>query len=872
MKLHTLKLVENNGHPFQLNRFSHEGEKNGMHASSSFWKDEEKVKAYREKMSELKKNSPNPMHNPEHLKKFKESRKGLKYERSCNIEDSMTKRSRGLVLEALAQVINETGSCTEAEWETKKQTLIKQYRVSIEKINKLFGSFSNALAELSKTNHEIISIEPAGHADVYDMTVPDVHNFVICENDKIGSSGAVAHNSYRRGANMMMMGTDHPDIIKFLFAKQNPSQFTNYNISIKVSDEFMETLKTTPDKPVCVKNPRTGASYYIPKDVVSRCEAAVVESINNQARFNALDTSYSVKNLHLVDESESWDSYITHGELFDLIVKHAWTTGEPGLFFIDKVNAVNPTSHIGKIQATNPCGEQPLLPWESCNLGSLNLAYYVKENYLLAAIKSGDPEFEYEPLSQRVDWKQLETDIYTAVRFLDNVIAANQYPLQQIHDICHANRKIGLGVMGFADALFKLGIPYNSKTALSAAKRFMKFVNEKAIQASIELAKLRGTFPNYKGSRWEEKGLAVRNADITTCAPTGTISIIADCSCGIEPIFNLVFVRNVLNGKQLVEVNSYFKEVMEHVGLWTPENIDLIARTGTITSLSNIPEEIRKVFVSARDVSPEQHVKMQAAFQQHVTNGISKTINMPTEATEEDVRNVYMLAHALNCKGITVYRDGCRKGQPMALKKAEQTTSSESTHDLEPISVPPGAPAFRLTRETVFGSLHVNIVYDPETGKELEVFAQLGRGGEHVGATLEGMCRLTSMWLRSGGDIGTVVKQLVGIGSNVLTKSNKVTSLPNELALTLIDFCELKESVGISGLANSDTLKKHWESKKPKRKTVKKEEKSVQELKKCTDINTSSGTKAKCPTPGCNGSIIYQEGCSICLECKVSRC
>ncbi|HEY82240.1 MAG TPA: adenosylcobalamin-dependent ribonucleoside-diphosphate reductase [Dehalococcoidia bacterium] len=405
----------------------------------------------------------------------------------------------------------------------------------------------------------------------------------------------------RRGANMGILGAHHPDIVEFVLAKSDGTSLSNFNISVAVTDEFMELASQGRKWPLV--NPRTGRE---------------VQSINAR-------------------------------ELLDMIVDNAWRTGDPGLIFLDEINRHNPTPQLGYLEATNPCGELPLLPYESCNLGSINLARMVSDG--------------------EIDWQKLGRVVHLAVHFLDNVIEANVFPLPQIEEITRrGNRKIGLGVMGFADALLKMGIPYNSEAGLETAERIIKFISEEARQASAELAARRGVFPNFAGSIHDRpNGPRLRNATVLSIAPTGTISIIAGCSSGIEPLFALAFVRNVMEGTRLLEVNPTFEQVARERGFFSPELMEQVAKQGTLREIGGIPEDVRRVFVTDWDIAPEWHVRMQAVFQKYTDNSVSKTINLPPQATPEDIRRIYTLAHELKCKGITIYRYGSKKQQVLTL-------------------------------------------------------------------------------------------------------------------------------------------------------------------------------------------------------------
>ncbi len=448
------------------------------------------------------------------------------------------------------------------------------------------------------------------------------------------TTDAIQQGAFRRGANMGMMSVTHPDIIRFLHAKQDLKAFTNFNISVKITDAWMDALEKTPNALHTVENPRTGQKYLLPKNI----------DINN----------YSIQNLFPLtgnDSSklESTEKFHTVGDLWKMIITCAHKTGDPGVAFIDKINHDNPTPQLGAIEATNPCGEQPLLPYEACTLGSINLAKFINDK-------------------SEIDWPGLGETVKLSVRFLDNIIDACHYPVTQTAEIARANRKIGLGVMGFADCLFMLGIPYDSKQGVAIAESIMKFINEKARQASGELAEKRGCFPNWAGSIWEnERKLKVRNAAITCAAPTGTISIIADCSSGIEPLYSIVFLRQVLEGKKMLQVNSSFKKIAEKRGFYSNDIAQQTLKTGSIQKMASIPAEIRKIFKCAYDITPEWHIRMQAGFQKHCDAAVSKTINFTEKAKVTSVDKAYRLAYHLGCKGITIYRRKSRPDEPMTL-------------------------------------------------------------------------------------------------------------------------------------------------------------------------------------------------------------
>ncbi len=592
------------------------------------------------------------------------------------------------------------------------------------------------------------------------------------------ATDVIKQGGRRRGANMGILRVDHPDIMEFISCKEDTSELTNFNISVAVTDEFMERVKSNEDYELI--NPRTG-------EVAGKLNAA---------------------------------------EVFNKIVENAWKTGEPGVIFIDEINRHNPTPHVGEIESTNPCGEQPLLPYESCNLGSINLSRFVED---------GD-----------INWDKLGYVVRTAVRFLDDVIDMNKYPIPEIEEMTKANRKIGLGVMGFADMLIKLSIPYNSEKALEMAERVMSFIQEEAKKASIELGLERGSFPNFKGSVYDGQYEAMRNATVTTIAPTGTISIIAGCSSGIEPLFAISFIRNVLDkDDKLHETNPYFEEIAREMGFYSEELMNKIAENnGSVQGLEEVPEEVQRIFVTALDISPEWHVRMQAAFQKYVDNATSKTINLPEHATVEDVKNAYLLAYELKCKGITVYRYGSRPEQVI-------TTGEEKERDA--IAPRPRPAVVRgVTRKIATGCGNLYVTMNEDEHGLFEVFARLGKAGGCADAQLEAVGRLVSLCLRSGVKPTEIVKQLKAIRcpNPLLARGGPVLSCPDAIAKALEDHIKGRE---VLQPARLDLFEG-------------KEGKKYEEKVKYTE---------KAPVgvcPDCGSPLVYEEGCRICKQCGYSTC
>jgi len=719
------------------------------------------------------------------------------------------------------------------------------------------------------------------------------------------ATNAIQQGAFRRGANMGMMNIHHPDILKFLNAKQDLTQFTNYNISVKVTDEWMEEFLENEDSPHIVRNPRTGQEYLMPRDLkVWEYDVRSLVPIKRGPNGELRVTGRPGEAEEVIARGSACSQPVyTRKDIWNIIVENAHRTGEPGVVFIDRINEHNPTPHLGRIEATNPCGEQPLLPYEACNLGSVNLARFVTE---------GEGH-------GHVDWDALRATVHHATRFLDNVIDANNYPLPEIEAMCKGNRKVGLGVMGFADALYKLGVAYNSDEGVAWGERFMKFINDESHNYSEQLAMERGCFPNWPGSIWDTRfHRPMRNAAVTTVAPTGTISIMADCSGGIEPMFSLAFFRNVLKGQDdasrpMVQVNTIFERVARERGFLSEGLMDRIARDGTLADIDAIPDDVRRVFVCAHDISPDWHVRMQAAFQRHCDSSISKTINFPHDATINEVDNIYRRAYELRCKGITVYRNGCREAQPMALKDKDQTPNApgqaagaaarpaHQRRDLVPQDIPEIISGLRLRQMTPFGNMHVKITVDPKTERELEVFAQLGKGGDIATSDLEAICRMISLWLRSGGSLNHVIRQLKDIGSSlqVPTREGKIMSLGDGLARSLQKYTRAKERFGLRSLLLGEYDLAELDRPGAPAKTngngnghgKSKGHEPVSEVRHATTAHAGPvlGTptlpasvgvsridrdrlafKVKCPE--CGEGLLFSEGCNKCPSCGWAQC
>jgi ribonucleoside-diphosphate reductase alpha chain len=589
---------------------------------------------------------------------------------------------------------------------------------------------------------------------------------------------AVKQGGTRRGANMAILRVDHPDIMDFITCKRDKRAITNFNISVGITEDFMKAVEE--DKEFDLVNPRT---------------------------------KKKTKSLRAK-------------EVYDLIVDMAWTNGEPGIVFLDRLNAGNPTPELGTIESTNPCGEQPLLPYESCNLGSINLSEMVVDG--------------------AIEYNKFRTAVNAAVHFLDNVIDMNNYPLERIKDMTRGNRKIGLGVMGFADMLIKLGIPYDSQEAVDMGEKVMAFLEAESKRMSVELAKERGAFPNFEKSIYKDN-TKIRNATTTTIAPTGTISIIGGCSSGIEPLFAVAFKRKVLDGDELIEVNPLFKERAEKEGFYTPELMERIAEQGTLAEVDGVPEHIKNLFVTAHDISPEWHIKMQAAFQKHTDNAVSKTVNFRHDATREDIDEVYKLATELGCKGVTVYRDASRDEQVLSTGATVKAIEDRAA-GLMPRARPAVTKGATMKLKTGCGTLYVTINED-EHGI-CEVFSQMGKSGGCAASQSEAVSRLISLALRSGVEVEPIIKQLKGIRcpAPLLGKGGLILSCPDAIGRALENYLQRMklEEMG-EPIPEATTLDKFVESPL-----------------KFTNVVGAC--------PDCGGPLIHEGGCNVCRSCGYSKC
>ncbi|MFH0777570.1 MAG: vitamin B12-dependent ribonucleotide reductase [Candidatus Eisenbacteria bacterium] len=630
-------------------------------------------------------------------------------------------------------------------------------------IHKSGGGTGFSFSRLRPRNDAVLSTRGISSGPVSFMAVFDA------------ATDAIKQGGTRRGANMGVLRVDHPDVLDFIVAKNRESCLNNFNLSVGVTERFMEAVEK--DEEYELINPRS----------------------NQPARR------------------------LKARKVFKLIVLMAWKNGEPGIVFLDRLNRDNPVGHLGQIESTNPCGEQPLLPYESCNLGSINLSH------MICAVNG-----HYE-----IDFDRLKTVIPTAARFLDNVIDVNKYPLRQIEEMTKNTRKIGLGVMGFADMLLKLGIPYDSEDAVETAEKVMSFIQTEGRKASVELAKRKGVFPRFKGSAYDSPGAPrVRNATVTTIAPTGTLSILADCSSGIEPLFAISYVKNVMDNTALPETNKLFEQVARERGFYSEELIREVAVKGSLKDIKEVPEDVKRVFVTAHDITPEWHVRMQAAFQKYTDNAVSKTINFGRDATVADVENAYMLAYRLQCKGVTIYRDGSRERQVLTVGREKAKLRGK----LVPRSRPLVTRGSTEKIGTGCGNLYVTVNED-EKGP-FEVFARLGKTGGCAASQTEAISRLASLALRSGQDMNSILKQLKGIRcpSPLWDNGSQVLSCPDAIGKAIERFLE-----------RSGSLPRDSESAASERGS-----------------ETATATPLACPD--CGGVLEPEGGCLVCRLCGFSRC
>ena len=623
---------------------------------------------------------------------------------------------------------------------------------------------------------------------------------------------AVKQGGTRRGANMGILRIDHPDILDFIKCKEADRDITNFNISVAITEEFMKKVER--------------------------------------------DEEYDL----IAPHTKKSDGQLKAREVFDMIIRRAWKNGEPGIVFIDRINKSNPTPKLGVIESTNPCGEQPLLPYESCNLGSINLSKMVTT----------------DTAAPQIDWEKLRRTTKLAVHFLDNVIDMNKFPLPQIETMTKANRKIGLGVMGFAEMLIKLSVAYNSEEAIELAEKIISFIQEESRRESHSLALRRGSFPNFSNSIYSD-GPSLRNATLTTIAPTGTLSILADTSSGIEPVFAISYYREVMDKTKLVEVNKLFEDIARERGFYSEELMQKIAEKGTLHDIDEVPEDVKRIFVTAHDITPIWHIRMQAAFQKYTDNAVSKTVNFPHNATPDDVREVYLLAYKMGCKGVTIYRDGSREEQVLYIARSKEKPSAEAHAENPEVAAAKieerserartsPRPRPEVTRGTTTkiltgcGNLYITINED-ENEMPFEVFTQMGKAGGCAASQLEAIGRLVSLALRCGLDTHSIIEQLNGIRcpNPSWEKGGRIFSCADAIAKVVERRLLNKKAQDVQVI-------------EPEVKTEAKGK--VLSEAKGTVLSETKGKLGNVVgvCPDCGGALQHVEGCMVCKACGYSKC
>lgn len=624
------------------------------------------------------------------------------------------------------------------------------------------------------------------------------------------ATDAVKQGGTRRGANMAILNVQHPQILDFISCKEDLSELNNFNISVAMTEDFMRAVKADEEYPLI--SPHT----HERKDMLKA------------------------------------------KEVFDKIVEMAHKNGEPGIIFLDRVNKFNPTPHIGEIEATNPCGEQPLLPNEACNLGSINLDLFYDE--------SKEDNF---------DWDGLKECVYNCVEFLDDVINVSNFPLPEIDEMVKSNRKIGLGIMGWADLLFQMKIAYSSTAAVDLAEKMMEFIDYSAKEKSVELAVKYGSFANYEGSVYSNNSLirennkldwsglkkdihekGIRNATVTTIAPTGTISMIADTSSGIEPQFSLVYVKYVMDGTKLIYANKHLKKALQDAGIYNDELMERISTEGSLAHIDDIPDSIKKIFVTSHDITPEWHIRMQAAFQKYTDNAVSKTINFKNNASKEDIKMAYELAYETGCKGVTVYRDGSRQFQVLNVgKKINEEKDKEPKNELKRTPRIRPVVTSGITQRIETGCGHMYVTINEDDRGPCEMFIQMGKVGGCASAQLESQARLISLAMRADVNIDSIITQLKGIRcpSPMWNRGKLVTSCSDAVATALKNFREL-------------AAKNH----KVKSCDCDVEDETISMKVQFENKGDADRTTSICPE--CGNTLFHEEGCLKCQACGWSKC
>ncbi len=729
------------------------------------------------------------------------------------------------------------------------------------------------------------------------------------KDDVIGSSGGkttgpvafmqayndvtsqIRQGGVRRGANMGILHITHPDILRFAIHKVDEFSLTNFNISVTVTEDFMEQVKRDEQF--------VGEEADISEIIAEIKEGHATRDLDLKLVMldKAINKLYDI--CRATQEGEGYElinprsgkvaGRLNAKKVFDVITRLAWQYGDPGMIIMDRINnsRANPTPQLGQIEATNPCGEQPLLPYDACTLGSINLGKFVKAG--------------------RMDWEGLGEAVTFGIRFLDDVLDMNEYPIEEISKMTRAIRRIGLGVMGFADALVQLGVGYNTEEGYEMGQKLMKFVQKTADDASQDLAKIKGVFPAFKGSIYDKPGeIRPRNAARTTIAPTGTISMLAGCSSGIEPYFALAYAKNTIEGKRLFESNQYFLEIAKERGCYSEELLEAIQdNRGSVQGLDEVPEDVQRVFVVAGDIVPADHVKMQAAFQKFTDNAISKTINFPNEATVEDVRNAYWLSYETGCKGITIYRDGSREKQILEVKKDksyyDQLSGKGYKEDEEgniiPVirkkPVPIEAQGMRLQKISDLGKVYTSVFYN-DGNEAVEVFVNIGKHGGYVSGAAEVTGRLASRALKYGAPLEEIASDLIGIscgtpyglGPNAILSAfdavgKALLEISSAKQLTLLDEDREEKIEPVhktNGVTNGQSATLQLNAFEPNKTegqiTISSKGKEGPGAAWTSPIRTVIPDKTFGACPDCGSPVAFEEGCQKCLNpsCGYSKC
>jgi len=659
----------------------------------------------------------------------------------------------------------------------------------------------------------------------------------------------IKQGGVRRGANMGMLSIDHPDVLRFAVAKLDEYSLTNFNISLAVTNTFMEQIEV--DKSF-VKD------ESIPEEVVEKIRIAEgnrdvdarlreieteTQKLYEWARAKEEGEGYALINPRNGEVAQKLNAY----KVFNLITRLAWQYGDPGLVFIDRMNesSSNPVPKLGKIEATNPCGEQPLLPYDACNLGSINLSRFVKE--------------------KDFDWEELGRVTKEAVHFLDNVVEVNEFPVEKIREMVNKTRRIGLGVMGFADMLFKLGVAYDSSEGVTWAEKIMSFISEKCKEATVELGKTRGVFPEWENSVFSGSNYRPRNMALTTIAPTGTISMLADTSSGIEPVFSLGYQKNTIEGKTLSIMNPIFVEELKKRDIYSEELMEKIIKNGgKVSGIEEVPEDLKKVYRTALEIEPIWHIKIQSAFQKFTDNAVSKTINFPKSATVDEVRSAYLLAYSLGTKGITIYRSGSREKEVIQSVKTEEKNADSVKNYVEPKKkkTPEAARGIRLRKACDAGKVYTSVFFEEGDGP-VEVFVNLGKSGGYMAGSAEVTGRLASLALKYGATLDEVADELVGIscGQRVGFGNGAVLSMFDAIGKSLLEISRGEQL----DLFAQEKIK----IEVPEVKTEVKQE-ILAELR--TKIAASESKFSSCPD--CGSPLYAEEGCFKCSNsfCGYSKC